>query len=470
MPAIMMHGSHVGRFAGRTVALALFLIIALLLPAASLAGGAGEGSHSGLGESLNPAWLSFFILMLLSIAILPIRAEKWWHSNLNKFWIAAALGVPVLVLYLLKSPGSLMHTLEEYIAFMLLLLALFVISGGILLRGDLRATPLTNVGFLALGTVLASIMGTTGASMLLIRPLLKTNSERTHTVHTILFFIFCVSNIGGLLTPLGDPPLFMGYLRGVPFTWTLTLLPEWLAVNGMVLLIYFVWDNYALSREPEAALHRDRLLVEPLRILGNLNWPLIVGVILSVAFITRPYLVPAAWPFHDREVVLLILAAISLWLTPQAVRRGNHYTWHPIIEVGVLFFGIFLTMIPALDLLRAQGAGLGIVQPWQFFWATGLLSAFLDNTPTYLTFFSLAQALGQTGTLGVGMADAVLKAISLGAVFFGAVTYIGNAPNFMVKSIAEHRGVKMPSFFAYFGMAAAILFPIFALLTWWVFF
>jgi Na+/H+ antiporter NhaD/arsenite permease-like protein len=262
----------------------------------------------------------------------------------------------------------------------------------------------------------------------------------------------------------------MGYLRGVPFTWTLTLLPQWLAVNGLVLLIYFIWDNHALSLEPEAALHRDRLLVEPLRIFGNLNWPLIIGVVLAVAFITEPYLVPAAWPFHDREVVLVSLAAISLWLTPQEIRRGNHYTWHPIIEVGVLFFGIFLTMIPALELLRAQGAGLGVTQPWQFFWATGILSAFLDNTPTYLTFFSLAQGLGQTGSLpGVMMTDEVLKAISLGAVFFGAATYIGNAPNFMVKSIAEHRGLKMPSFFAYFGIAVAILFPIFGLLTWWAF-
>ncbi|MCZ6745625.1 MAG: sodium:proton antiporter [Acidobacteria bacterium] len=470
MPAIVPQGSHLSWIAGRFVALVLFLVIALLLPAATPASGGGEAAHGGLGETLNPAWVTFFVLMLLSIAILPIKAEKWWHSNLNKFWIALALGAPILVLYLLKSPASLMHTLDEYIAFILLLTALFVISGGILLRGDLRATPLTNVGFLALGTVLASIMGTTGASMLLIRPLLKTNSERTHTVHTILFFIFSVSNIGGLLTPLGDPPLFMGYLRGVPFTWTLTLYPEWLAVNGLVLLIYFIWDNHALSREPEAALHRDRMLVEPLRILGNLNWPLLIGVVLAVAFITRPHLMPPAWPFHDREVVLVILAALSLWMTPQAVRRGNHYTWHPIIEVGVLFFGIFLTMIPALELLQARGASLGIVQPWQFFWATGLLSAFLDNTPTYLTFFSLAQGLGQTGSLpGVMMSDAVLKAISLGAVFFGAATYIGNAPNFMVKSIAEQRGVTMPSFFAYFGIAVLILFPIFALLTWWVF-
>ncbi len=458
------------RVAGRSIALMLFLVIAILLPVVTPAAGTGEEAHLGLGETLHPAWVTFFVLMLLSIAVLPIQAEKWWHSNLNKFWIALSLGVPILVLYLLKSPASLMHTLEEYIAFMLLLTALFVISGGILLRGDLRATPLTNLGFLALGTVLASFMGTTGASMLLIRPLLKTNSERTHTVHTILFFIFCVSNTGGLLTPLGDPPLFMGYLRGVPFTWTLTLIPEWLAVNGMVLLIYFIWDNRALSREPEAALHRDRLLVEPLRILGNLNWPLIAGVVLSVAFVTKPYLVPASWPFHDREVLLVILAALSLWLTPHAVRRGNHYNWHPIIEVGVLFFGIFLTMIPALDLLRAKGASLGIVEPWQFFWATGLLSAFLDNTPTYLTFFSLAQGLGQTGSLpGVMMSDAVLTGISLGAVFFGAATYIGNAPNFMVKSIAEQRGIKMPSFFAYFGIAAVILFPIFALLTWWIF-
>jgi Na+/H+ antiporter NhaD/arsenite permease-like protein len=443
----------------------------IAVPSTCLASGGQEAGHGSLGASLNPAWVTFFVLMLLSIAILPIKAEAWWHSNRNKFMVACVLGGPVLVFYLYQGAvTSLMHSAEEYIAFIILLAALFVVSGGILLRGDLRATPLTNTAFLALGTVLASFMGTTGASMLLIRPLLKTNSERTHTVHTVLFFIFTTSNIGGCLTPLGDPPLFMGYLRGVPFTWTFTLLPQWAAVNGLLLLIYFIWDNVAMGREPSAALIRDKMRVEPLRILGNLNWPLLLGVVGAVAFLKEPYLVPAHWIVMDREFVLVALAMASWWLTPQAVRKGNHYTWHPIVEVAVLFFGIFLTMIPALDLLKAKGAALGITSPWKFFWATGLLSAFLDNTPTYLTFFALAEGLGQTGTIpGIHMTESVLTAISLGAVFFGANTYIGNAPNFMVKSIAENRGLRMPSFFAYFGISALILFPIFTLVTFWVF-
>jgi len=398
----------------------VWLALILALPFPALASGGGESGHAGLGASLNPAWLTFFVLMLLSIAILPLKAEAWWHSNRNKFMVACGLGGPVLIFYLYQGAfTSLLHTAEEYIAFIILLAALFVVSGGILLRGDLRATPLTNTGFLALGTILASFMGTTGASMLLIRPLLKTNSERTHTVHTVLFFIFTTSNIGGCLTPLGDPPLFMGYLRGVPFTWTFSLLPQWAAVNGLLLLIYFIWDNVAMGREPSAALIRDKMMVEPLRILGNLNWPLLVGVVAAVAFLKESYLVPAHWIVMDREFVLVGLALASWWLTPQAVRKGNHYTWHPIVEVAVLFFGIFLTMIPALDLLKAKGAGLGVTEPWHFFWATGLLSAFLDNTPTYLTFFALAEGLGQTGPLpGIHMTEPVLTAISLGAVFF----------------------------------------------------
>jgi Na+/H+ antiporter NhaD/arsenite permease-like protein len=451
----------------------ILVVLLLALPlAAAASGGAPEaaGGHHADGE-VSVGWVSLFVAMLLCIAVLPLAAEKWWHSNLNKLWVSLALGLPILALYLWQGrPEALLHTAEEYVAFLMLLGSLFVISGGILLRGDLRATPLTNTGFLALGTVLASFMGTTGASMLLIRPLLKTNSERTHTVHTVLFFIFTASNIGGCLTPLGDPPLFMGYLRGVPFTWTFGLAPEWLAVNALLLLVYFVWDNVAFNREPSAALLRDKMRVEPLRILGNLNWPLLAGVVASVAFITKPIFVPESWLFHDREVVMLALALASLWMTAPEVRRGNRFTWHPIVEVAVLFFGIFLTMIPALELLRAHGATLGVREPWHFFWATGILSAFLDNTPTYLTFFALAEGLGGSGPIpGVAMSEALLRAISLGAVFFGANTYIGNAPNFMVKSIAEEQGLRMPSFFGYFLLSALILFPIFIAVTFWVF-
>jgi Na+/H+ antiporter NhaD/arsenite permease-like protein len=436
-----------------TLALLLLLVLA---PASSQASAAPENEHHGLGETLSPLWILFFVLMLLAIAVLPLQAEHWWESNLNKFWVSLALGIPVLTLYLLQSPASLVHTAEEYLSFMTLLTALFVISGGILLTGDLRATPLTNTIFLAVGTVMASFTGTTGASMLLIRPLLKTNAERVHKVHTFIFFTFTVSNIGGCLTPLGDPPLFMGYLRGVPFSWTFSLWPEWLVVNSILLGIYFVWDSLAFTREPTAALLRDRLLVKPLRTLGNLNWPLIAGVVLSVAFLQAPI----------REIVMIGLLLLSLWLTDRDIRRGNHFTWYPMVEVAVVFFGIFLTMIPALDILRARGESLGVSEPWHFFWATGMLSSFLDNTPTYLTFFALAEGLGRHGEIpGVHMPEAILRAISLGAVFMGANTYIGNAPNFMVKSIAQTSGVRMPSFFGFFGYALLILMPIFVVVT-----
>ena len=446
------------------------LIFLLLAPSLAVASGAEEAGHRGLGDDLSPLWVTFFVVMLLSIAILPLKATHWWEKNLNKFWTSLALATPVLILYLLQSPLSLVHTAEDYISFIILLTVLFVIAGGILLDGDLRATPLTNTGFLALGTVLASLMGTTGASMLLIRPLLKTNSERIHTVHTVLFFLFTTSNIGGCLTPLGDPPLFMGYLKGVPFEWTLGLWPEWAAVNALLLLIYFVWDNVAFGREPSAALLRDKLRVQPLRILGNLNWPLLLGVVVAVVYLTEPVVLPDNWIIADREIVLVALALASLRLTSKDIRRGNHFTWHPMIEVAVLFFGIFVTMIPALELLGTHGSRLGVTEPWQFFGATGILSAFLDNTPTYLAFYALAEGLGTSGPLpGVQMTEALLRAISLGAVFFGANTYIGNAPNFMVKSIAEARGLKMPSFFGYFLISVLVLFPIFIAVTFWTF-
>jgi Na+/H+ antiporter NhaD/arsenite permease-like protein len=432
------------------------LLLVVLAPGTSQASVEPAEGHHGLGATLSPLWILFFVLMLLAIAILPLQAEHWWESNLNKFWVSVALGLPVLTLYLLQSPVSLLHTAEEYLSFMTLLTALFVISGGILLTGDLRATPLTNTAFLAVGTVMASFTGTTGASMLLIRPLLKTNSERVHKVHTFIFFTFTVSNIGGCLTPLGDPPLFMGYLRGVPFSWTFSLWPEWLVVNVILLGVYFIWDSVAFTREPTAALLRDKLMVKPLRTLGNLNWPLIAGVVLSVAFLQAP----------AREIVMVGLLLASLGLTHADIRRGNHFTWYPMVEVAVIFFGIFLTMIPALDILRARGESLGVSEPWQFFWATGMLSSFLDNTPTYLTFFALAEGLGRPGEIpGVAMPEAILRAISLGAVFMGANTYIGNAPNFMVKSIAESGGVRMPSFFGFFGFAMLVLAPIFVLVT-----
>ena len=282
-----------------------------------------------------------------------------------------------------------------------------------------------------------------------------------------MIVIFLVSNVGGLLTPLGDPPLFLGYLRGVPFTWTFRLLPHWLFTVGLLLLVYFIWDSVAYGWEPAGAIVKDEAERRPLRLQGTLNFVWLAGVVLAVALLHAPW----------REALILVLAGLSLWLTPREVRRENELSAGPMIEVAVLFFGIFLTMIPALDLLRSRGGELGVVKPWQFFWTTGLLSSFLDNAPTYLTF--LSSALGRFFP-GVAEREAVhhliaehgvfLKAIATGAVFMGANTYIGNAPNFMVKAIAEASRVRMPSFFGYMVYSGSILLPIFAVVTWLFFF
>jgi Na+/H+ antiporter NhaD/arsenite permease-like protein len=392
--------------------------------------------------------------MLVAIAVFPLWIPHWWESNRNKLVVSLLLGLPILALYAARRPGALASMAEEYVSFIVLLAGLYVISGGIVLRGDLEATPLTNVGFLALGSALASFIGTTGASMLLIRPLLQTNRERTHVRHTIVFFIFLVSNIGGMLTPLGDPPLFLGYLQGVPFTWTFRLWAHWALQVAALLALYFVWDTRQYTREPIAALRRDRAQVEPLRLRGAPN---IVGlglVVLAVAFLHAPW----------REAAIIGLAALSLWRTPHGIRRANGFTAYPIIEVAVLFAGIFLTMIPALELLRLRGGELGVREPWQFFWATGILSSFLDNAPTYLTFLALGQGLGLAREV-VDVPHAILAAISVGSVSMGANSYIGNAPNFMVKSIAEEQGVTMPSFFGYMLYSGAILLPLFVVVT-----
>ena len=290
--------------------------------------------------------------------------------------------------------------------------------------------------------------------MLLIRPLLQTNSERTHVRHTVIFFIFLVSNIGGMLTPLGDPPLFLGYLQGVPFTWTFRLWKHWGFMVVALLAVYFVWDTRQYAREPMAALRRDRAQIEPLRLRGGLNALWLGLVVLAVAFLQAPW----------RESAIVAMAAISLWRTPSAIRRANGFTAYPIVEVAVLFFGIFLTMIPALELLRLRGGELGVREPWQFFWASGTLSSFLDNAPTYLTFLALGQGLGLAREV-VDVPHVVLVAISVGSVAMGANSYIGNAPNFMVKSIAEEQRVTMPSFFGYMLYSGAILLPLFVIVT-----
>ncbi len=395
-----------------------------------------------------------FAAMLLAIAVCPLWVPHWWEANRNKLIVSAGLGLPVLAVYGVGHPAALLHTAQDYVSFIVLLAGLFVVCGGIRLRGDLVATPATNTGFLALGGVMASFVGTTGASMLLVRPLLQTNSERTRVKHTVVFFIFVVSNVGGMLTPLGDPPLFLGYLAGVPFAWTFRLWPQWGLMLLTLLAAFFVYDSVQFSREPLAALRRDRGHVEPLRVLGGLNAAWLAGVVLSVAILRAPW----------RELAIVALAALSLKLTPARIRRANGFSAGPMVEVAVLFAGIFLTMVPALDLLRLRGDELGVRAPWQFFWASGALSSFLDNAPTYLTFLALGQGL-QLPAEVVGVPASILAAISVGSVAMGANTYIGNAPNFMVKAIAEAAGVRMPTFFGYMLYSGAILLPLFVVVT-----
>jgi len=399
-------------------------------------------------------WVLPFAAMLLAIAILPLFAPGLWESNLRKLAVGAVLGLPVLVLYVRHDPAALWHTAGDYLSFMALLASLFVISGGVLVTGDIEARPAVNTAFLAVGAVLASLVGTTGASVLLIRPLLATNQERRHVAHTVVFFIFVVSNVGGCLTPLGDPPLFLGYLLGVPFAWTLRLAPHWLLANGMILTVYYFWDRRAHAREDKAAIALDAAAVRPIRVTGKRNVIFLLAVVASVAFLRAPY----------RELAMVAVSALSLALTSRAVREANRFTFHAIAEVAALFAGIFVTMLPALDVLHAHGRDLGLTQPWHFFWSAGLLSSFLDNAPTYLTFVAIAQSLGLPAEVA-GMTHQVLAAISAGAVFMGANTYIGNGPNFMVRSIAEERGVAMPSFLGYMAYSGAVLIPVFVVIT-----
>lgn len=409
-----------------------------------------------------------FALLLAAIAILPLvpATEHVWERNTTKLAVALALGLPIAVWFLLAGHGTeIAHALVEYFQFIMLLFALFVVSGGIFLTGDIRATPRNNTTFLALGAVLASLVGTTGAAMLLIRPLLNTNRERTHRVHTVIFTILIVANCGGLLTPLGDPPLFLGFLRGVPFTWTLTLFPQWLFVNGMLLLTYFALDRREYAREPVEAVAWDASAQRPLGIVGRLNFLFFAMIILAVAFIPSVDLHAieaghaglVAWvPW--RELVFATAAACSFFLGSKQVRFGlNQFTWGPIGEVAALFVGIFVTMVPALAYLAQIAPSLPLTEV-TFFLFSGGLSAVLDNAPTYATFFEMAAQLpGEPRVAGVG--EHYLIAISLGSVFCGAITYIGNGPNFMTKSVADAAGVRMPSFGGYVRWTFVFLVP-----------
>jgi Na+/H+ antiporter NhaD/arsenite permease-like protein len=455
-------------------------LAAALLPVAARA---AEFDAARLGL----VWALPFVGILLSIALMPLVALRVWHHHYGKIALAWALACLVPLAVAFGAPTAIdlaLHTLLlEYLPFIVFIGTLYVIAGGIFVRGNLNGTPLVNTGILALGGVLASVMGTTGAAMLLVRPLIRANDDRRHNVHTLVFFIFIVANVGGALTPLGDPPLFLGFLKGVSFFWTLQhLFLPMLFVLVILLALYFALDSALHMRDIAQGLKRDPTPVSALRIEGGVNFVLLAIVLGAV-------LMSGLWnpgveidvlgqklPLQGlvRDAIFLAVATVSLAITPRATRQSNEFGWAPIAEVAKLFFGIFITMAPVLLMLRAGPAGAfadvvrlvtdaeGRPVNAAYFWLAGALSSFLDNAPTYLVFFNLAG--GDPQALMTTLAP-TLTAISAGAVFMGANTYIGNAPNFMVKAIAEDSGIAMPSFFGYMLWSGAILLPIFGALT-----
>lgn len=517
----------------KILTLSLFILTPVLVNARE----AGQSAP----VQLSLLWVLPFIGILLCIAIMPLVNAHFWGHNL--WWISLGIFcIPMALIFTIFMGEQLRElTFEkglDYLSFIILLASLFTISGGILIKGSLKGTPVVNSVFLLIGSTIASFVGTTGASMLLIRPLIRANHERKHKAHIVIFFIFLVSNIGGLLTPLGDPPLFLGYLQGVPFTWTLRLMPQWAVASLIVLTAFYFFDVHMYRKETEGvdtsltseektelrdissierditksleildlnklaekgkinlksiALVRNYLInvkeklkeitcvqaeikSEEFGIDGKLNLVLLAGIILCIfmqGVMVKKF--PGKWPaFGPQESGMLIITGLSLLITPvsSSIRKLNGFTFEPIKEVAFLFAGIFAAMIPALYILQHRGAALGIVKPWQFFWASGTLSSFLDNAPTYLTFLSVGKGLNFTNDLGfvlndgTGLSAAVLAAISCGSVFMGANTYIGNGPNFMVRSIAEENGVRMPSFFGYMLYSLCILIPTFIVIT-----
>ena len=438
---------------------------------------------AGLGDVL-PIWSVLpFVLILLAIALMPLVAGSWWHHNRNRAIVSALLAVPFAV-WLVREHGeegrhALLEAVLDYAAFLALLGSLFVISGGIYVRGSLNGTPLSNASILAIGAVLANLIGTTGASMVLIRPFLRANESRVAKAHLVVFFIFVVSNCGGLLTPLGDPPLYLGFLKGVPFAWTLSLWKQWLLVNGALILVFGVVDSFVLNAEEKArpgSQLEEVIRHDPIRIEGLHNVLLLGGVILAILGKGDGWgTAGGRWPFGVQEGLLVGLAVAGYLLTRPATRAANRFDFAPVVEVAVVFAGIFVTMVAPLQILNARGGELELTRPWHYFWASGTLSGFLDNAPTYLTF--AATAAGQAGIsvespryladfLARAPEDAwILAAISCGSVMMGANTYIGNGPNFMVKAIAEQNGIRMPGFFGYVAWSATILLPIFVLVS-----
>ena len=468
--------------------LSMILISSFLVPADGFANTFSTNLPASDIGALLPIWSVLpFAGILLSIAFIPLFAPLFWEHHFPKvsaFW-ALVFAVPFLYFFREVAVHEIAHIIIiDYIPFILLLWALFTVSGGIYVKGTLKGSPAVNMVILLIGTILASIIGTTGASMLLIRPILRSNAWRQYKVHTIVFFIFLVSNIGGSLTPLGDPPLFLGFLNGVPFFWTMHILPAMAFASIVLLVLYFILDSYCYKKESKTAAPDSE--PEPIKIEGYYNFIFLAGIIAAVLFSGNIKLGEVnIFGIHQsienliKDAVLIIMGFLSLIFTKPEVRQGNEFSWAPILEVAFLFAGIFMTIIPALDILKAGKNGTlawlikSINTPAHYFWASGTLSSFLDNAPTYLTFFNSA-----IGKFYPGMPEAqavarlivekisYLAAISAGAVFMGANTYIGNAPNFMVKSIAEEAGVKMPSFFGYmFKYSIPILLVLFIIMT-----
>ncbi len=459
------------------------LIVGMLALAPALCS-AAELSGSGL----SMLWGVPFAGLLLSIALCPLLTPGFWHHHFGKLTVAWSLAFllpcafffgPATAVY-----GAAHAFIAEFFPFIILITSLFVVAGGICVRGNLHGTPALNTGLLAIGTVLASFMGTTGAAMLLIRPLIRANDNRKHAAHIIVFFIFLVANAGGALTPLGDPPLFLGFLKGVDFFWTMQHLfaPTIFLCVTLLIIFYLLDSHYYHRREELRPPEKDPTPDSAIRFDGTVNFALL-GVVIMVVLMSGFWKPGIAFSFLGntvelqhllRDVLLIVVIVMSLLLTPQSARSGNEFSWGPIKEVGKLFAGIFITIIPVIAMLRAgeSGAFSAVVravtdsggQPLNhmYFWATGLLSAFLDNAPTYLVFFNTA---GGDPTRLMTTLAGTLAAISCGAVFMGAISYIGNAPNMMVKAIAEERGIKMPSFFGYMGWSCVILVPLFILMT-----
>ncbi len=441
-----------------------------------------------LGADLPLVTVLPFMTLLAAVAVGPLVAPRWWHSNRNKGLVAAVASLPVL-LHLgaaLGEPGRLVleEKARDYVSFVVVITALYVISGGVHLEGSLSGTPLGNTALFGAGAVLANLVGTTGASALLIRPLLRANRSRRRTAHIVVFFIFLVANCGGLLTPLGDPPLLLGFLKGVPFGWTLRLWPQWAAMTAGLLVVFNLWDQWALDREererPGSQLEQV-MVHEPLRLRGGVSIAALGGVVLTILAAGKAAAVGRPWAAGKQEAILAAFALTAYFGTSRENRERNAFTFGPIVEVAVLFAGIFVTMAPVLEILNAwsQGArtvlglGFSVSNPREFFWATGALSSVLDNAPTYLA--SAAGAAGLKGITAHGAflgalardpeAARLLAAVSTGAVFMGANTYIGNAPNLMVKAIAEENGIKMPSFLRYMAYSGGILLPLFVAVT-----